>query len=336
MLQPTCLAAEAQPDRSLRAKDACLPVSPSHVVLFRLILFVTCFLVAGGPLNAQTRTVMVMGVSGQGVPELERGRIRRELNDAVRLAGLGSTTDSTDTTIDELDMVMGCATVTPRCMAEFAELVGADVLVWATTAIFDRMVEVQARVYDVATESVQHHSTLLLPSTRGPTWLPVRLAGEWTGRPVVEFTSPDPAAVVVDGIPMGALPVTSMDLIPGMHRVIYQFADGLSVTRVVEVPARGIIVLDARAAESLAPPQAGRAGTRTAGVALWGGAVLAATIGGVLLSNANALEGRLENAATQREAWDLADRGRSFNRGANVLFVVSGSLLSVGTALFAR
>ena len=71
-------------------------------------------------------------------------------------------------------------------------------------------------------------------------------------------------------------------------------------------------------------------------MALWGGAVLAATIGAVLLSNANALEGRLENAATQREAWDLADRGRSFNRGANVLFVVSGSLLSVGTALFAR
>lgn len=279
---------------------------------------------------------MVMGVAGQGVPELERGRIRRELNEAVRLSRLGSTIDSTDTTIDELDMVMGCATVTPRCMAEFAELVGAQVLVWATTAIFDRMVEVQAHVYDVESQTVLHHSTLLLPGTRGPTWLPVRLAGQWLGRPVVEFTSPDPATLVVDGIPMGALPVTTMDLSPGRHEVVFQFSDGLSVTRTVQAPSEGIVVIDARAAASTRPGRAAMGGGRAAGVALWGGAAVAAVLGGVMLSNSNSLEGRLQTADTQREAWELADRGRSFNRAANLLFVLSGSFAAGGTFLFAR
>jgi hypothetical protein len=56
---------------------------------------------------------MVLGIDGDEPNALERGRLHRELIEAVQLSGIWTVGDSSDMPTDEVALVMGCAAPSP-------------------------------------------------------------------------------------------------------------------------------------------------------------------------------------------------------------------------------
>jgi hypothetical protein len=290
------------------------------------------------PIVAQER-VMALGVSGADMASLELGRIHREIVEALGATGRWGLVERTDTNIDEIEFVMGCAAVTPTCLGEFADLVEADILVWSRVQRgADREVlSLTVTIWDPYAEVAREQDTLEVPSVRGTDWLPIRLLGLWADRPVVEIASPQAAYVEIDGVAFGAAPVITDMLAPGRHRVVMQYGAGSSEELSIDVPRTGFQRFETRAASVAAGGRTGRMSTgRAAGVVLWGTAAVAAGVGAVVASDANRIEESLEFADTQREAYELADRGRRFTRIANALFIGAGVTFTGGTVAFVR
>lgn len=300
------------------------------------ILLTLGLLLTALPCFAQ-QNVMAMGVSGTGIADLERGRLHREIVEALVATGRWGRVERTDTHIDEIEFLMGCAAVTPACLTEFAELVESDLLVWSRAELADAgaSIRLTVTIWDPWAEVALEQDTLNVPLVRGSDWLRVRLRGLWMDLPVVEIVTNQAAYVEIDGLAYGAAPVITDALRPGRHRVSLRYAEGMTGELTIEVPASGYERFETGAAAARGRSDQGGISTgRTTGLVLWGAAAVGATVGAVLAADANRIEGSLQNAATQREAYELADRGRRFTRIANALFVGAGITFVGGTVSF--
>lgn len=310
-----------------------------RAVMNRFVFAVSVCLAALLPVSAWAQaTVMVLGVHGDEPNALERGRLHREMAEAVGYSGTYVLADQSDMPLDEVALVMGCAAPTPTCLESFAEFTGVNYLLYGVVVRTEvSETTLQAILFDGSTRSESFRTEIPLQMARGPQYVPTRLAGALAGVPVVEITSPQAAYIVVDGLQRGTAPVLLMDLQPGTHEVMARYGDGTVDRGQILVPYSGFVSVEVNQAVATLrrDSSASRApvARRVAGWSLVALAVGTATAGGLLASDANRIETQLATAATQREAYDLADRGRSLNRGANVAFVASGVLAAAGIPL---
>ncbi len=323
------------------AHDLCFWVhhvrSWPHILLIPGLLTLG-LLLAALPCSAQQR-VMVMGVSATGLADLERGRLHREIVEALVAAGRWGPVERTDTHIDEIEFLMGCAAVTPACLMEFAELVESELLVWSRAQIEETgdAIRLTVTIWDPWAEVAREQDTLQVPLVRGSDWLPVRLRGLWLDLPVVEIVSGQAAYVEIDGVAYGAAPVITDRLRPGRHRVALRYAHGLTSELSIDVPTQGYERVESGATASRRNRDGGgMSAGRATGLILWGTAAVGATVGAVMAADATRIESSLQDAATQREAYELADRGRRFTRIANALFIGAGVTFVGGTVSFVR
>ena len=308
------------------------------VMCFWILILALC-VGATLPASASAQgTVMVLGVHGDEPNALERGRLHREMAEAVGYSGAYLLADQSDMPLDEVALVMGCAAPTPGCLESFAEFTGVEFLLYGVVVRADTgQSTLQAILFQAATRSEYFRTEIPLQMARGPQYVPTRLAGALAGVPVVEISSPQAAYIVVDGLQRGAAPVLLMDLQPGTHEVIARYGDGTLDRGQISVPETGFVSVEVnQAVATLRRGDAARrapVARRIVGWSLLAMAAGAATAGGLLASDADRIETQLATAATQREAYELADRGRSLTRGANVAFIASGVLLAASIPL---
>jgi hypothetical protein len=308
------------------------------VMRFCVLILTVCMVVVLPASVYAQGTVMVLGVHGDEPNALERGRLHREMAEAVGYSGAYLLADQSDMPLDEVALVMGCAAPTPGCLESFAEFTGVEFLLYGVVVRADTgQSTLQAILFQASTRSEYFRTEIPLQMARGPQYVPTRLAGALAGVPVVEISSPQAAYIVVDGLQRGAAPVLLMDLQPGTHEVIARYGDGTMDRGQIVVPDTGFVSVEVnQAVATLRRGDAARrapVARRVIGWSLLAVAAGAATAGGLLASDANRIETQLAGAATQREAYDLAERGRSLTRGANVAFVASGVLLATAIPL---
>lgn len=310
-----------------------------RAVLCFFSLLLAFFMGAAMPAAANAQgTVMVLGVHGDEPNALERGRLHREMTEAVGYSGVYVLADQSDMPLDEVALVMGCAAPTPACLQSFAEFTGVDFLLYGVVVRADATQStLQAILFHAATRSERFRTEIPLQMARGPQYVPTRLAGALAGVPVVEIASPQAAYIVVDGLQRGAAPVLLMDLQPGTHEVIARYGDGTLDRGQISVPETGFVSVEVnQAVATLRRDHAARrapVARRVVGWSLLALAAGAATAGGLFANDANRIETQLATAATQRDAYEQADRGRSLTRGANVAFIASGVLLATAIPL---
>jgi hypothetical protein len=294
-------------------------------MFLRLLRFaLLCLVCVVMPTTARAqRTTMVLGVDTPGSLTGQRARLHRELREGVEQSGVYVVHDASDMLLDEVEAVMACDEgLTPTCLASFAEFVDAEYLLWGTLEAGDGAPVLDVVLFEARTRTRTRQWTLEVPPSRGPHALPVRLAGLLGDAPVVEIRSARPAQVWIDGVPRGAAPLLTAELQPGPHEVLLNFGDGSSQSAMLSVPRSGFLSVDV--ADLLR-----RRGERTAtgsqltrrrtGWAMLGAAVAMGTVAALQAARAAQRETELALAPTQRDAWRLADQGRSATRAANAL-----------------
>jgi hypothetical protein len=303
-----------------------------------LLLFGLCFSVVLPTAAHAQATVMVLGVHGDEPNALERGRLHREMAEGVGLSGAYVLADQSDMPLDEVALVMGCAAPTPTCLESFAAFMGVEYLLYGVVVRAETgQATLQAILFQASARAESFRTEVPLQMARGPQYVPTRLAGALADVPVVEIASPQAAYILVDGLQRGAAPVLLMDLQPGTHEVIARYGDGTTERGQISVPDTGFLSVEVnQAVATMRRDHAARRAPVARRVVGWSFLALAAgaaTTGGLLANDANRLETQLATAATQREAYDLAERGRSLTRGANVALIATGVLAATAIPL---
>jgi hypothetical protein len=298
-----------------------------------VLSFVTSTLLAAG---VSGQTVAVMRIDGQAVPYNTLGQLSRAVSAGVLLAGHSVAESASDSTLNEVLLLIGCSTVTPECLSELATTFEAPLLVYGSARPMSGGVELQLTAFDSRVPRMVF--SVALPIVDGLESSLVEVtASLLADQGVALVRSAEAGASLIDANgEVRSLPcwVTGLSGEPATYAV--RLANGREIALSLEADGPTVQTVEARgrgrgtaASGSSAPMSA----TAIAGWATFGAGVATGAVATYFGVRTNALQSDFDAELRQRQARELASDGLKSARATNIAVAVSAALVATGTTL---
>jgi len=307
-----------------------------------LAVAVCCSFVVGAA-EVDAANVAVFRVAGSTVDADTRQLWTQELMDAVAGSGALSLVDLTHITPDEGLGMVGCDTMTGDCLATLAEIAEADRLLLGTASGTEEAPTLSLTYFEarsrsiILTQSIPHRPEVVaLPMSS-------RVRPLLEGMAVLEVYVAQPASVTIDGEPHGQAPalISISSAVQTSYRIGVAFDTGETVERTIVVDAGRLVHVEVRVDDAsdlpaTAPRQTGAGhvdGPRTQRplmYALLGGGGVSLVAATILGTQTLRTQSSYDDTRIQREAVDLANRGRRQAAATNALVGVGAAMIGAG------
>jgi hypothetical protein len=275
--------------------------------------------------------------------EAEGARLQAVLESALgELSGKGSHPPA-EMRLDEARLTFSCFDESEACMAQVGELLQVGRLIWGTLERKGDVQVLRLALLDVTRAAFVRRERFERTGADAIEQLERDARAFVLGRPVaarplVEFRSVPPGAVVmVDGESRGATPLT-LELAPGTHPVELRLPGHQPVARELNVPASGRTVVDERLAPLVtARTQPTEASADTGfwlGIGAGGVAVVSAGFATALGLRTLELRDDAQNAETQRDNDRAVSDGEDKRLLTNVAWGVAAAAAATSAYFF--